>query len=144
MTALHKDLPDSELHEAKGASSATNGQILSANGDGTATFVDPPGAGIFGNNFQYASSDAQSSTTQTTPQNKLQLTANGLPAGNYLLMWYFEWTGDSTNEDVRARVTQDGTTELGYLSAEPKDAGTDQNFPCSGFVDVNISGNHTF
>jgi hypothetical protein len=40
-TGLHKDLPDSELHEAKGAAGATNGQVLTADGAGAATFETP-------------------------------------------------------------------------------------------------------
>lgn len=35
---LHSALTGSELHECKGASTATTGQFLVANGDGTATF----------------------------------------------------------------------------------------------------------
>jgi hypothetical protein len=35
----HKTIPDAELHEVKGAASATTGQILEAQGDGTAEFV---------------------------------------------------------------------------------------------------------
>lgn len=37
----HKNIIDSERHEAKGASSATSGQVLKANGDGTTSFVSP-------------------------------------------------------------------------------------------------------
>lgn len=34
----HKDIPDANLHETKGAASATLGQFLVAQGDGTAEF----------------------------------------------------------------------------------------------------------
>lgn len=38
MTIEHKNLPDSELHEVKGAAAATSGQVYVANGSGGATF----------------------------------------------------------------------------------------------------------
>jgi len=34
----HKDIPDANLHETKGAATATSGQFLVAQGDGTAQF----------------------------------------------------------------------------------------------------------
>lgn len=39
--SIHKDIPNSEIHEAKGASTATAGQLLTATGSGTATFQTP-------------------------------------------------------------------------------------------------------
>lgn len=42
MPIEHKNIPDAQLHETKGAASATLGQILTANGDGTATFQTAP------------------------------------------------------------------------------------------------------
>lgn len=38
---LHRDLPDSELHQVKGAAGAVAGTVLKANGDGTTSFVIP-------------------------------------------------------------------------------------------------------
>lgn len=38
---LHRDLPDSELHQVKGAAGAVAGTIMKANGDGTTSFVIP-------------------------------------------------------------------------------------------------------
>lgn len=37
----HAVIPDAQRHEAKGASTATAGQVLKANGDGTTSFVTP-------------------------------------------------------------------------------------------------------
>lgn len=39
--SVHATLTDPELHEAKGASTATIGQVLTATGSGTATFQNP-------------------------------------------------------------------------------------------------------
>jgi hypothetical protein len=41
MSIQHSAIADSDRHENKGASTATSGQVLQANGDGTTTFVDP-------------------------------------------------------------------------------------------------------
>lgn len=45
----HKNITNADLHEAKGASSATVGQVLIAKGDGTATFqnITPRGSSYF-------------------------------------------------------------------------------------------------
>ena len=43
MTALHKDLADSERHEPKGASTATAGQVLIADGAGGTSWQAAPG-----------------------------------------------------------------------------------------------------
>ena len=45
----HKNIPDADLHEAKGAEGATIGQGLISNGDGTATFqnITPRGSSYF-------------------------------------------------------------------------------------------------
>lgn len=47
----HKNITNADLHEAKGASSATVGQVLIAKGDGTATFqnITPRGSSYFVN-----------------------------------------------------------------------------------------------
>jgi hypothetical protein len=37
----HKDITDPNIHEVKGASTATSGQVLTATGSGTATFQTP-------------------------------------------------------------------------------------------------------
>lgn len=39
MTIQHSAITDPDIHEVKGASTATLGQVLRANGDGTATFT---------------------------------------------------------------------------------------------------------
>lgn len=41
MTIQHINIADADRHEAKGASTATEGQVLRANGNGTTSFVIP-------------------------------------------------------------------------------------------------------
>lgn len=54
----HRNIPDAELHEAKGAFSATAGQVLTATGSGTAVFETPLRVGF---------KDISDSATATTP-----------------------------------------------------------------------------
>ena len=46
MPTLHSVLTGADLHETKGAATATSGQFLTANGDGTATFKTLPVATV--------------------------------------------------------------------------------------------------
>lgn len=64
--AEHNTLTDPELHEVKGASTATAGQILTATGMSTATFQTPavPGGAIFGSQFFSGNSTATSIAIQ--------------------------------------------------------------------------------
>lgn len=41
MATQHASITDANRHEAKGASTASNGQVLKANGDGSTSFVNP-------------------------------------------------------------------------------------------------------
>lgn len=41
MTVQHKDIPDAQLHQVKGAATASLGELLVAQGDGTALFQNP-------------------------------------------------------------------------------------------------------
>lgn len=65
----HVSIPDNQRHEVKGASTATAGQVLKANGDGTTTFVAPSSLGnIFSPLIlQQASTAAQTPSALDTP-----------------------------------------------------------------------------
>lgn len=60
--ALHKDLTGADLHEIKGASTATSNQIPIANGLGGAPFTTPPYSFVKVGWYDY-----NDLTTQTTP-----------------------------------------------------------------------------
>lgn len=62
MTIQHRDIPDSQLHETKGAASALAGQILTATGAGTATFQTPDYT-----KSRFGFWDYNDEATQTTP-----------------------------------------------------------------------------
>lgn len=52
----HKDIPDAQRHEVKGASTAADGQVLVSNGDGTTSFayLDVGGYDLVLSNFSTA------------------------------------------------------------------------------------------
>jgi hypothetical protein len=88
----------------------------------------------FGANVQRASSEPESSTTDTAPQTKVSATADPLPAGKYLIAAYCEikLSAAVANSGVRARVVLDGN-EVGE-----DNWGEDQwhAFSGAGVVDV--------
>lgn len=54
MATEHRLIPDAERHEAKGASTATNNQVLTADGDGTTSFRTPTMLGWYNYNHSGA------------------------------------------------------------------------------------------
>lgn len=124
MTIQHLNIPDAQIHQARGAATASAGQILTATGAGTATFVTPPysigKSGIW---------DYQDVTTQTTPiaitlaNTEYQLTNDGAGVNSsttYKLVgvdnvWntatnYFDFTDLTLGDSVDIRVTIQITT----------------------------------
>lgn len=78
----HKDIPDAQLHEAKGAATASAGQVLTATGAGIATFQTPLFTKARVGFWDY--NDTATSTTPiaiTAANTEYQLTNNG--AGVY-------------------------------------------------------------
>lgn len=61
MSIQHAVIADAERHEAKGASTATSGQVLKANGDGSTSWVNP---NSLSNISILSTLEAQSTTTQ--------------------------------------------------------------------------------
>lgn len=64
--------------------------------------------GSFGSEYHYAESEAESSTTSATYQEKLKLTTGSLPAGDYLIKWCAEVR--TTDEDMNYRCQVDDST----------------------------------
>lgn len=63
MATEHRDIPDAERHEVKGAALATLNHILKSDGDGTTSFVDP----LTLSNIQYSTSLSNSNTASINP-----------------------------------------------------------------------------
>lgn len=82
-------------------------------------------ASIFGSEYQTARSDGQSSTTSTTPVQKLRMTTTSLVGGNYYIGWFFEWGADADDKNNQFRVQIDDTTTLTSLCFEDRGKATD-------------------
>lgn len=90
----HSNITDPYLHEPKGASTATEGQVLTSNGDGSTEFRTPTSTSGLIKQGVYKYSD---SATQTTP---IPLTLAGVE---------YELTNDGLGSDT---VTEFGLTEV--------------------------------
>lgn len=110
-TALHRDLPESELHDPKGKGAASGVAELDADG-----FVPDSQlrGGPFGEDFQTIVDETQSTTTSGTSQQKLRLSFTPPEAGNYLILWNYNIQHSNTTltEATRAQVELDDTTLL--------------------------------
>ena len=88
---------------------------------------------VFGSEFQQASDDGQSTTTNTAYLQKLRMTTGSLPSGTYRISWYYEYHISSTSYDFKGRVQIGDSTTIHEIQQESQDSGTDQWKPCSGF-----------
>lgn len=79
MAIQHRDIPEAQLHEVKGASSASSGQILTATGTGSATFQNAPFTAAAMGFWDYNdTATASSPIALTVAGTEYQLTNNGL------------------------------------------------------------------
>ncbi len=109
--------------------------------DGAAYSSVSGGGGVYGTEYHYAESEAESNTTSGTYQLKTTLTTGTLPSGNYSIFWYSETRNSSTSGIVDIRVRY-GTTEIGQTEIEHEDT-SDWN-PQGGFKsDISLSGVQT-
>jgi len=96
---------------------------------------------VFGSEYDYDSSDGQSDTSSSTPQQKLRLTTSSLPSGTYHIEWGYEFNVDSNKDsDFNAQVQINDTTTIA-------EQGDDQSWKTetvwiaqSGFYDAVLSG----
>jgi hypothetical protein len=89
--------------------------------------------------FSQTSSDSQSSTTSTTPVQKVRLTTGTLvSAAVYRIGWSFEWQhgSGSTNADYRVQIND--TTSIMEATMEPQDVSNWH--PVGGFYYVTGAG----
>lgn len=81
MPVQHRDIPDAQLHEVKGAASASAGQLLTATGAGTATFQTPGFTSAAMGFWDYNDTATVSTPIAlNVPGTEYQLTNNGLGA----------------------------------------------------------------
>lgn len=98
---------------------------------------------IFGSEYTFIESIAQSQTTSQTPFNKVTLSLTSIPIGTYRLSWNYSFAHSSTSKDFRAEIIID-SSQVFYHSQEIKDGGTDQSLSVSGFkTGISLGGDHT-
>lgn len=128
----HKDIPDAQLHEVKGAVSATAGQILTATGLGTSAFVTPTFSTVAMGWYDY--NDVATQTTPialTTAGTYYDLTNDGAGVNTKILyglsavpnIWdtgtnRFNFTGLSLGDTVELRVDVTVTTTTANTGLE--------------------------
>lgn len=164
MPIQHSVIPDAQLHETKGAAAASNGQILTANGDGTATFQTPTFTKAKVGWWDY--NDTATTSTPipiTLAATEYQLTNNGLGANtntSYGLasitdIWdttsnIFDFIGLSVGDTVDLRIDIEVTTastnnvitmslELGVGGTPYKLPITEQYFKSTGVHKVVVA-----
>ena len=92
---------------------------------------------IFGREYQFAASEAASSTTSNTYKQKLRLTTPALQGGDYLIIWHALVTTASANKDFQARVQVDDATTLTEI--QYRNAIANHDYALGGFAQVTLS-----
>lgn len=75
--------------------------------------------------------EIESSTTSTNYQQKLRLTTDPIPAGEYIIKWYYEWQYKHGSFDFKSRIQIDDTIGLMEHIAEPTKV--TNWYPASGY-----------
>jgi len=100
-------------------------------------------APIFGSEYDYASSEGESSTTNTSPQEKVSLSLTSVPAGKYRIDYSFEGSSDDDKNSVfAARVQIDDTTTICETGTGAAKGLEDYYLPFTGFYEATLSGSH--
>lgn len=121
------------------ASSAAAGAVPALVGLGTITIVSGTNTTVVSgtapvqSDYFWGESNAQSTTTSATFQQKLRLTAS-VATGTYKLEWYYEFNHSSVSSDFLARIQEnDGTTLMSHTQ-EVQDGAAGQTNQAKGFV----------
>ncbi len=124
--------------------SASNVNVSGAfygNGSGLTSI---PVGGI-NNYYKYVESNAESSTSSTTFQQKVRLNLTNIPSGDYLVSWNAQFRGDKKSTTFEIQILEDSSTQIDLAQWVPF-ANNDGGYPKqSGFVQRTLTaGNHTF
>jgi hypothetical protein len=97
-----------------------DGVSVSDAGSGVATVNIAGGtASVFGSEFQEASSEGESSTTNSSYQLKIRLTTGTVLAGTYRIGWSYEWISNTTLIDAGYNVDVDSGTIIHEVVPAP-------------------------
>lgn len=107
---------------------------------------------VFGDSFQFAESLAETTTTNASFQQRLRLTTDDLPEGNYKIEWSSDF-GLDDNDQGQARIQENDTTTLGETLTKMNTDGDNQYTSFSGhairpltgvnFFDIDYNANGT-
>lgn len=154
----HKDIPDAQLHEVKGAVSATAGQILTATGSGTSAFVTPTFSTVAMGWYDYNDTATTGTPIALTLANTFyDLTNNGAGTNTKIIygisgvpnIWNtatnrFDFSGLSLGDTIEIRADVDVTTTVAntvvdmYLELATG-TGTPVNLPLLNPVNVKVA-----
>lgn len=103
---------------------------------------------VFGTWYKAEQSPTVSTTTQLEWQQKMRLTTDSIPAGDYRINWRYQWSHSSTSSDSEYRLQLDDTTDIFIQKQELQDAhsnsalnsSTGYNTPLPGEINTNPGG----
>lgn len=103
---------------------------------------------VFGTWYKSAQSLTVTTTTQLAWQQKLRLTTDSIPAGDYRVSWRYQWSHSATSSDFESRLQLDDTTDIFLQKQELQDAFSNNsltrsdgyNTPLPGEINTNPGG----
>jgi hypothetical protein len=97
---------------------------------------------IFGSELGYASSETESTTTNSTPQQKVRLSKTSLPSGTYHIDYSTEYARlNDKNSESNVRVQINDTTTIASHYDEDSKGGAGLYHMVSGMYEAALSGN---
>lgn len=93
---------------------------------------------VFGTEYDYAESEAVSSTSLTAYQQKLKLTTAVLPAGDYHIEWSCEVANSSKDKRVEVKLELDDTTVISEIM-KPKVDGDNEYLGMAGTKEITLT-----
>ena len=101
----------------------------------------PSGSTVFGDQYQYNSSDGVSSHDGDEDyQQKVRLTTGSLPSGTYRIGYSYELAGDSVADEFYARVQINDTDTIHESVIHPSEDDPLTYFGFGGFYHASLSG----
>lgn len=154
MATEHRLIPDAERHEVKGASTAINNQVLTADGDGTTSFRQPTIVGW----YNYDHDGASVALTLASTYYDLINDTTGVQTNidfalpNVDNVWNsstnrFDWTGLDIGDTLDVRVdvvvtTTTANTAIDVVLELATDSGTPIDLPIIAQRDVKTAGTY--
>jgi len=96
--------------------------------------------GLHGDFYQFGESAGESSTTLAAYQQKLRITTPTLPAGDYKISWFYNYSSDDENAPMDFQVEVDDTTQIFNATPTQKKKYADGVYnSASGFYTITLT-----